>query len=517
MLHLLSHYYQRKYKKGLVVGMMTDKPVQRNSTPFILDQPVCDWADLIIVGNGIAGMTAALEMRALAPQKRVLVITNQTYPTIHTPALKNFITGKVMQDQLLAYPMESVLTHEITLLHGHMEQIDVKKRLLKLADGQGIYAYEHLLLATGTKAKSLPASLPGYNLDGVVTLHRLPNYLDLHRRLKEVETAVVIGGGVQAAETVRGLTQRRIKVHWLLRKASFLPDMLDTQASTLLLNFMRNTGASIHLNTEVAGIVGKIGTVVGVVTQQQHYIPCQLVVVCIGTMAQTEVAEHSGLFVRPEKGILVNDSLSTSALGVFAAGDVAAIKDTITGVYAPRAQWYDALLQGRTIALEITGHKMSISSSLGVPWQATNLGNFSIVSIGRTKQENSRQKTITNSVGGTYYQLQVEDNYRLTGYLALSPTPANTLGIKRLIDEEHDIREVQHDLLRGTFHADNYFHQKEDFLAQHISQEALRVAWGPSRKRKPETEPLDRRHLDEETMNLSMQRVPAYQVERRDT
>ena len=407
------------------------------------------------------------------------------------------------------------MTHEVTLLHGHIEQIDVKKRLLRLADEQGIYAYEHLLLATGTKARSLPASLPGYNLDGVITLHRLPNYLDLRRRLKEVETAVVIGGGVQAAETVRGLTQHRIKVHWLLRRASFLPDMLDAQASTLLLNFMRNTGVSIHLNTEVAGIVGKIGTVVGVVTQQQQHIPCQLVVVCIGTMAQTEVAEHSGLFVRPEKGILVNDSLGTSALGVFAAGDVAALKDTITGVYAPRAQWYDALLQGRTIALEVTGHKMSISSSLGVPWQSTNLGNFSIVSIGRTRQENSRQKTIANYVGGAYYQLQVEEN-RLTGYLALSPTPANTLAIKRLIDEEHDVREVQHDLLRGTFHADNYFHQKEDFLARYISQEALQVAWGSSRKRKPETEPLDGKHRDEEVMGLSIQRVPAYQIERRE-
>ena len=84
--------------------MTTDKAIQRRSAPFILDQPVCDWADLIIVGNGIAGMTAALEMRALAPQKRVLVITNQTYPTIHTPALKKLYYGQSNAGSIAGIP-----------------------------------------------------------------------------------------------------------------------------------------------------------------------------------------------------------------------------------------------------------------------------------------------------------------------------------------------------------------------------------------------------------------------------
>jgi len=50
-------------------------------------------ADFVIIGNGIAGLTAAVEARRLAPQKRIVMITNQLYPTINTPALKQFAIG----------------------------------------------------------------------------------------------------------------------------------------------------------------------------------------------------------------------------------------------------------------------------------------------------------------------------------------------------------------------------------------------------------------------------------------
>ena len=63
-----------------------------------------DNAEIVIVGNGIAGLTAAVEARKLAPDKQIVVITDQNHPTINTPALKQFAIGKLTREQLLAYP-----------------------------------------------------------------------------------------------------------------------------------------------------------------------------------------------------------------------------------------------------------------------------------------------------------------------------------------------------------------------------------------------------------------------------
>ncbi|MDQ6659438.1 MAG: FAD-binding protein, partial [Chloroflexota bacterium] len=61
-------------------------------------------ADIVIIGNGIAGLTAAVEARRLAPHKHVAIVTEQYHPTINTPALKQFAIGKIKREQLLAYP-----------------------------------------------------------------------------------------------------------------------------------------------------------------------------------------------------------------------------------------------------------------------------------------------------------------------------------------------------------------------------------------------------------------------------
>lgn len=72
--------------------------------PYQAKSPHLDGADIVIIGNGIAGLTAAVEARRLAPDKRIVIITEQIHPTINTPALKQFAIGKLTREQLLAYP-----------------------------------------------------------------------------------------------------------------------------------------------------------------------------------------------------------------------------------------------------------------------------------------------------------------------------------------------------------------------------------------------------------------------------
>jgi len=423
-----------------------------------------DRADMVIVGNGIAGLTAAVEARRLAPEKSIVIMTSQSHPTINTPALKQFAIGKVTREQLLAYPAGTERMQRIHVVNASVEEIYAQEKYIRLVGGQG-FGYDALLLATGSRPTGLPPDLPGQDFDGVLTLHHLSDYLNLRRRLNEVEEAVVIGGGPHAVETVMGLLYWGIDVHWLIRSETFLPRMLDRPASEMVLERVRRAGAKVYTETEVIGIVGRIGAVAGVVTTQQQLLPCQLVLVCTGTAPVTTLARHCDLPMKHQQGILVDDQLRTSVRNIYAAGDVAALRDPLTGKYAPRAQWYAAVSQGRTVASVITG--AGEPEGFGVPWHATRLGDISLLTVGDPLAWPERIVPLTARRKGSYRRLSIVDN-RLVGYLALGSTPPDSMAIKRIIDEGLSVREITKDLLRGEFDARKYFSGKRSYAVHRM-------------------------------------------------
>jgi NAD(P)H-nitrite reductase large subunit len=421
-------------------------------------------ADIVIVGNGIAGLTAAVEARRLEPEKRIVMMTSQSHPTINTPALKQFMIGKMTREQLLAYPAGTERLQHIHVINAQVEEISAQEKYVRLAGGQG-FGYKVLLLATGSRPTGLPRNLPGQDFDGVLTLHRLQDYLNLRRRLNEVEAAVVIGGGSHAIETVMGLVHWGIQVHWLIRSETFLPRMLDRTASDMVLEGARRAGAKVYMETEALGIVGRVGAVAGVVTTRQQMLPCQLVLVCTGTTPITTLALHCDVPMKCQQGIVVDDQLSTSVRDIYAAGDVAALRDPLTGKYTPRAQWYAAVLQGRTAALSMT--RGTEAESFGVPWHATRLGGISMLTVGDPLAWPESIVPLTARRKNSYYRLSLIDD-RLVGYLSLGSTPSDSLAIKRLIDEGLSVREIKQELLRGEFDARKYFSGKRSYAMQRM-------------------------------------------------
>ena len=282
---------------------MTTKP-ERAMVPAPqqkVSQPSMDRADIVIVGNGIAGLTAAVEARRHAPDKRIVMITDQIHPTINTPALKQFAIGKLTREQLLAYPAGTERSERIHLVNARVEEINAQGKYVTLSGKRG-FGYESLLIATGSSPMGLPESTPGRNFDGVMMLHRLQDYLDFRRRLAEVSECVVVGGGVHAIETVMGVAYWGIKVHWLIRGETFMGKMLDGIASEMVLERVRKAGVQVHTKTEIAGVVGRVGSVAGVITNHQEMIPCQMLLTCTGTQPVMALANSCSVPLRRKKG-----------------------------------------------------------------------------------------------------------------------------------------------------------------------------------------------------------------------
>jgi NADPH-dependent 2,4-dienoyl-CoA reductase/sulfur reductase-like enzyme len=429
-------------------------------------KPYLDRADIVIIGNGIAGLTAAVEARRMAPDKRIVMITDQIHPTINTPALKQFAIAKLTREQLLAYPAGTERRERIHLVTGRVEEIHANSKYVTLKGGRG-FGYESLLIATGSAPGGLPADLPGRDFDGVLTLHRLQDYLDLRRRLPETSEAVVIGGGVHAIETVMGLLYWGIRVHWLIRSNTFMGNMLDKEASEVVLESMRRSGAIIHTKTEVAGVVGRVGVVMGVITKNQEMIPCQLILSCTGTQPVMKLADRCSQPLNHKKGIIVDDQLRTSVRDIYAAGDVAALKNPLTGDYEPRAQWFAAVSQARIAGAMLAGHVEAAQQPFGVQWHATHLGELSMLTVGSPLLQDGKITTLTDSSTGSYRRMAIVDD-RLIGYLSVGRSHLDSLAIKRIIDEGHSIRNITKELLRGSFDARQYLSRIHSSEAQGI-------------------------------------------------
>ncbi len=447
------------------------------------------YADVLVIGNGIAGLAAAVEARRYAPDADILIATEQNHPTINTPALKQFGAGLLELEQLLAYPPGTERQLGIGIVNLRATRLDTTTRRVTLADGQTV-KYGRLLLATGATPNSLPENCPGRTFDGVLTLHRLADYQDLRRRLPHISSAVVIGGGYHAAETAMLLRHWRVRVTWLIRGASFLSKLLDEAASNMLVRHIQRMGVDVRLKTELAGVVGRIGSVAGVITTDDEFIPCQMVIACTGTTPAVELAAGAGVSLNLRHGLKVNTRLQTAVPDVFAAGDVAAVLDPQTGRYEPRAQWYSAFQQGRLAAAAITGAVIPAGTQAGVLgcfWHATQLGGMGVLTAGAptlSERDHHDNEVLANGSASFYRRLVVRDN-RLLGYLAVGQHQPGGLAIKRLIDEQIDIREIKRQLLTEDFDVRQFFTRRRLHALQSGGLAVLPAPARPAAKIRP--------------------------------
>ncbi|MGC8780420.1 MAG: NAD(P)/FAD-dependent oxidoreductase, partial [Anaerolineae bacterium] len=292
------------------------------------------------------------------------------------PGLAYLLTGEVPQAQL--FPLRDadwrgLGLHRVT---AEVVRLEPDAHRVLLADGRAL-AYDRLLLATGSTAARL--NVPGSDLPQVVTLDSLADarrILDLARR---AQAAVVVGGGITALELVEGLRVHCRRVHYLLRGDRYWSNVLDEAESRLVLDRLAAEGVQLHLRAEVAEITAHRGRVAGVTTTAGEHIPCDLVAVAIGVQPRAGLARAAGL--RVERGVLVDETLRTSAADIYAAGDVAQVYDPRTGRASLDTLWNIARGQGAVAGRNMAGGNERYVKPM--PINVTRLAGITTTIIGR--------------------------------------------------------------------------------------------------------------------------------------
>ncbi len=411
----------------------------------------------LIIGNGIAGATAAETLRAEDAHADITVVADDPYPVYYRPALKDYLAGKVHEDKLWARPINFYPDRSINFLNEQVVALDPRNHQVQFHSGRTI-GYNRLLLAHGALASGLRC--PGSNLDGVHTLRTVADYQRVLARLNNVHRVVITGSGTLALETIETLRHRGYHVTHLLRRRTLWSEVLDPIASDLVLQQEQRDGVDVRYEQEITEIVGTNGAVSAVLTTQKTQIACDLVLLGIGIEPLTHFVKSAAIACG--RGVKVDATMRTSQPDIYAAGDLTETTDPLTGQTRVIGQWYPAIQQARAAAYSMLD-KLDESQvfHFGNFYNASMLYGLDFASVGLStlpKGQHNYQELQADPQPRTYQKVILKEG-RAVGMLGMG-NRKHVLAYKRAIDHAVNLTPVLNRLFDPVFNLSAWLDQQ---------------------------------------------------------
>jgi 3-phenylpropionate/trans-cinnamate dioxygenase ferredoxin reductase subunit len=306
---------------------------------------------IVIIGASLAGAKAAEALRQEGFDGRVVLIGEERdRPYERPPLSKGYLRGdedglKIFVHDEGFYDDQAIELRTAT----RVTAIDPPARQVVLEDGERL-GYHRLLLTTGAAPRRL--NVPGAGLQGVHYLRDVNDADQLGLAIRRASRVVVVGAGWIGSEVAASARQMGADVAVVDPAPAPLAAVMGPEVGAVFRQLHSSHGVDLHLGTGVEAIVGT-GSAEGVRTSDGEVVEGDLVVVGIGAVPRTELAEAAG--IRVGNGIEVCEYLETSAAGIFAAGDVAAAWHPGLGERIRVEHWANALNQGPVAAKNLLG------------------------------------------------------------------------------------------------------------------------------------------------------------------
>ena len=281
-----------------------------------------------IVGNGVAGATAAEKIRALDPEGAITVFSQEPEPFYYRVRLPEVVAGEAGLKQITIHPAEWYEKNNIDLRLGEtVTEVDAPNRTLKTDQG-GSAEYDALLLAVG--ARSFIPPVPGSDKGGVFALRSWADAQAIAAQAEKIDKAILIGGGLLGLEAGYGLTRRGVKCQVVEFFDRLLPRQMDPAGAAKLQRHLESKGFSFFLGARAKEIIGG-ASAEGLSLEDGQTLKGGLVLFSAGIRPNLDLAQAMGLDT--DKGVKVDDSLQTSREGVWAAGDLIEHQGRVYGIW----------------------------------------------------------------------------------------------------------------------------------------------------------------------------------------
>lgn len=308
---------------------------------------------VVIIGNGISGVTLARHIRKLSDKKITIISAESDYFFSRTAMMYVFM-GHMKYNHIKPYEDDFWKKNNINLVFNYVKSVNTTDKKVVFSDASTL-SYDKLVIASGSKPNRF--GWKGEDLYGVFSLYSKQDLEKVEELSIGCQRAIVVGGGLIGIELVEMLLSRNIPVTFLVREKSFWLGVLPKEDSELVTNHILAHGVDLRLDTNLDEIVSDgFGNVKSIVTDKGDTIECCMVGLTVGVSPNVDFLKSSDIEL--ERGVKVNRFLETNIQDVYAIGDCAEQHEPIGNRKTIEAVWYTGRMMGETLAQTICGKPM---------------------------------------------------------------------------------------------------------------------------------------------------------------
>ncbi|GAB4265942.1 FAD-dependent oxidoreductase [Thermincola ferriacetica] len=321
---------------------------------------------IVVIGGVAAGMSAAAKAARVKPDARITVFTNEIYISYGACGFPYFLAGEIENEaKLVARSIEQFRAQNIDVRVGHevlkINPADKKVSVKKLGTVEEV-DYDKLIIATGASPFIPPVE--GVNLRNVFVLRNMGHAMELKNYIsrEKPKNAVIVGGGYIGLEMAEMLLKLGCKVAIVELAPQIVPNM-DEDMAAILKEYLEKNGVEVFTAEKLMRIEGR-EAVEKVVTDKRELVS-EMVLLAVGTVPNSKLAEDAGIELGIRNAIKVNTRMETSIPDIYAAGDCATVRHRLTGedVYIPLGT--TANKQGRVAGENAAGGNAEFAGVLG--------------------------------------------------------------------------------------------------------------------------------------------------------
>ena len=370
----------------------------------------------VIVGNCIAGVSAADTLRQYNQRDDVIVIGDEDVPAYARCLITYYLAGDVEEAHLLSHSPDWYRHRNIKmLLNTKAQRVDPQKKEITVEANRRTkkIAYDQLLIATG--ASPIFFNAFPYDPEGIIGMRTYGDAKKLKSWAKKGKKALIIGAGFVGLKTAYGLSKLGVKTQVVELLPTVLGRMTDLEASNRIVN--RLTSASkgsieIKLNSSVVGVT-KVGARYRAAMSDGAEAEVDFIVASVGVRANTDLVQGTAIYGKGP--IQVDERQKTAAQDVYAAGDVAQSQHIVSKGWIYNAIWPVAAAQGRVAAHNMLGMEKIFAGNL--PMNSVDFFHLWITAIGDVQARDSIQ-CLKYETPAVYQKLLLKDTIPV-GFMAI--------------------------------------------------------------------------------------------------
>lgn len=328
-------------------------------------------SSVVVIGNGIAGVTAAEHVRRAHPDCDIHIVGREAHVLYNRMGISRLIHGRSAMQGLYLLSEQWYDEHGITAwLNTHAAEVDLDKRQVVLAT-RDVLPFDRLILAMGSSS-SVP-KIAGFGRPGTFVLREASDAIQMRAYAQQhrSQTAIVAGGGLLGLEAAHSLHELGLRVQVLNRSGKLLSKQADARSAQMVSDYFERVGIEMVYQADTESIEGE-GAVERVLLKDGRTLACDIFLVCAGISPNVDVAKAAGLEVN--RGVFVDDHMRTSAEGVFAAGDVAEHHGHVFGLWPTAVRQAEVAAANALGGQEVIDQELPVAILKGVGLELTSVG-----------------------------------------------------------------------------------------------------------------------------------------------